>query len=454
MTIEQDFLTNWQQLPVKLLPTTKILVAFSGGADSTALVALLLSLPARLRPSITLAYFNHQLRTDSAAEETLVRQLAQHWQLPLQVGHWSNQQQTTEAAARQARYQFFATKMVQTHSQYLVTAHHGDDLLETILLRLVRSGASAELPGLRPVTPWQQWQILRPLLSLAKSTLLAYVQQQQLSFCEDYTNHTDQNLRNRLRHQVVPQLKAENQQALAHSQRFANELISLQELAQQQFAAVRATLQLKWQANELRGQLSAALGQLSRPAQQLFWQDLWQQYFPQQPDLKVHQLQALVQLTQTVAGEQQLDLGQQWQFVRHYQTFVFRQLSAQVTPAATAEFVPVHLNQWQVYQGRAVGVFTERPVAEDAEQVTVLALPTWPQQLIFRPAQLTDRLTLANGQHQLLRRRLINQKVPQEQRSALFVLEADKKVVWIANIYNYKLSNQRETAKIIYVLTK
>ncbi|WP_125768316.1 tRNA lysidine(34) synthetase TilS [Lapidilactobacillus wuchangensis] len=456
ITVEKTFLTSWQQLPVKLTAKTKILVAFSGGADSTALVALLQSLPVALRPEITLGYFNHQLRRDSADEEKLVRQLAKQWQLPLKVGTWAAGSKPTEAAARQARYQFLATVMQQTQNQFLVTAHHGDDLLETIILRLIRSGATTELPGLKPVTNWRQWQILRPLLPLAKNSLLAYVQQQRLPFCEDYTNHQDLTLRNRLRHQVVPQLKQENQQVLAHSQRFADELTALQEIAQRQFLALQADLQVKWDQAELQGQLNSELQQLSAAAQQLFWQALWQQYFPELPTLKVTQLQSLVQLTRTTAGEQQLDLLGGWQFVRHYQQFAFRQrLNTPNAPLqAASEPVALSLNQWQSYQHWQIGVFSALPDNVADYQVTELQLATWPRQLLLRPAALTDRLTLANGQHQTLRRRLINQKVPQERRLSLFVLEADKKVVWIANIYNYKLSNLGETAKIIYVLTK
>ncbi|MFD1410392.1 tRNA lysidine(34) synthetase TilS [Lapidilactobacillus gannanensis] len=454
MNLVDQFQISWQQLPVDLTRKKSVLVAFSGGADSTALVSLLLQLPASSRPQITLAYFNHQLRRDSVVEEQLVRQLATSWHLPLVVGQWSAaHKKDNEAAARQARYEFLARAMKQTASQFLVTAHHGDDLLETMLLRLTRSGASTEFPGLKPLTSWQNWQILRPLLPFAKRTLLAYVQQQQLAYCEDYTNAQDLTTRNRLRHQVVPQLKQENKQVLAHSQRFAQEIQALQELAGQQFSSLQAKLGLNWQQEQLHGRLSSELQHLSMTAQALFWQDLWQHYFKNLPALKAQQLQALVQATQTTAGEQVLTLVKNWQFVREYQTFVFRPLNQRSVGVALPT-VELTLNHWQDYQNQKIGVFTALPQAETVQQISRLQLAQWPKQLCLRPAQKSDQLTLANGHHQLLRRRLINQKIPQSQRSSLFALVADKKVIWIPNIYNYKLSNHRETAKIIYVLIK
>src|SRR5699024_4773308 len=120
-TLTQTFNQHWQQL----LPhgsKSKLILAFSGGVDSAVLLDLLIHLPETTRPNLSLAYFNHQLRADSDQEEQLVRQIAAAYQVPLHVGHWQHGQQTSEATARQARYDFLADVLQETAADGLITA--------------------------------------------------------------------------------------------------------------------------------------------------------------------------------------------------------------------------------------------------------------------------------------------------------------------------------------------
>lgn len=448
-SLVQQFALIYQKLDLNRQP---LVLAFSGGVDSTVLVDLCQQVDPQ--QSLTLAYFNHLLRADSAVEEQHVRAFAQERQLPLVVGHWQDQpEQVNEANARQARYQFLAQVLHQRKSTVLLTAHHGDDLLETVLLRLLRSGGLNELPGLQWQRPFQQGaRLVRPLLGFSKADLRIYASKRQLSYIEDQTNHRDFTVRNRLRQQVVPLLKAENPQVITHLNRFSDELATLKSLAHQQLQNVLKQAGIKKEANKIVGQLPPVT--LSATAWQLFWQLFWQTYLPQQPLPKQGLLQQLARLSQKPQGHHVLDLGQQWQFKQTYRNFtvMLPESEPQAAKVMRPPCIDVPLDKILQVDGRQFAVLSGVTADKTQKKTLPIALAHRPKSFTLRHAQNGDVLQLANGHHQPLRRYLINHKVPYKQRAKLWLLVADGQIIWLENYYHYKLFNESETARIIYVL--
>lgn len=459
-TLRQQFNQHWQQLletagVATITAKQKFVLAFSGGVDSVSLLDLLMQLPQQSRPTLSLAYFNHQLRVDSSQEEQLVRQIAAHYQLSLTVGHWQHDQQTSEAAARQARYEFLAEALQTTGANYLITAHHGDDLVETILLKLIRSGELNELPGLKNRTTFRDWQLWRPLLPFSKQALRDYATQQQLTYIEDTTNQLDFTPRNRLRHHVIPELKQENPQLLAHTYNFAEELVAQQKLAHQFLGLWYEKMTLEQKSGQISGTFPPV--ELDLMGWQLFWQDFIRTYLP---DLQMgdhQQLKQIAALTREPKGHHRVDLPNDWCFLQTYDHFTFKYFA----PQTTTEYEPHHkesyaltLNQWCQIGSQSIGVFTTLP--PDFEQATIsrLQVTQIPQQLLLRHRLPGDRLQLSSGHRQKLSRRQIDLKVPFDQRDQAWVVVGDQEILWVQNIYDYKLSNVTETAKIIYVLLK
>lgn len=158
---EQQF---WQ-------PAEKVVVATSTGVDSMVLLQLLTQLPMGLKPTIIVAHVNHELRAESTTEETYLRQYCEQQQLTLKVAHWpANAHPTTgiEAAARQFRYHFFESVMQTTGAKVLLTAHHGDDQLETLVMKLIRSGELHEMRGIQVSRPFGPGQLVRHYFHLVK----------------------------------------------------------------------------------------------------------------------------------------------------------------------------------------------------------------------------------------------------------------------------------------------
>lgn len=210
----------------------KLLVAVSAGPDSMALLDMLAHLRLSQGFSLAAAHLDHKLRADSWREQKVLANYCQTQAIPLVAGVWPQNMHPTkgiEAAAREFRYRFLIKKMRELDADYLLTAHHGDDLLENILLKFIRSGNPAEMNSLQAQSKMQGFKLLRPLLYFSKQELLAYDQKNQVPYVLDASNDKDDTQRNRLRHNVIPLLKKENPRLLAHANNFRKEMNAYQQ---------------------------------------------------------------------------------------------------------------------------------------------------------------------------------------------------------------------------------
>ena len=198
---------------LSFLPSDQpLLLGLSGGADSVALLHVLLQLGYH---NLILCHFNHQLRgTDSEADALFVKQLADSLQLPAEIdqedvqARASRDRLSLETAAREARYQFFARIAAKRQLTTLLLAHHADDQVETCFFNFLRGSGSAGLAGMLPISQrvieGTPLTIVRPFLQLSKEQLKKYLEQQQLLFCHDVSNDSLLPMRNRLRHRLFP----------------------------------------------------------------------------------------------------------------------------------------------------------------------------------------------------------------------------------------------------------
>ncbi len=188
----------------QIQPGDEIVCAVSGGADSVALLFALWLLREKLEISLSAAHFNHGLRgEESDRDAEFVRAFCGQYDIPLHMGaeRVTAGEKGLEAAARDARYAF-----LQSLPGKIATAHTADDNAETVLMHMVRGTGLKGLGGIAPV----RGNIIRPMLSVTRAEVLAFLEEYGLSHREDSSNHSDQFLRNRLRHHVMPLLRQEN----------------------------------------------------------------------------------------------------------------------------------------------------------------------------------------------------------------------------------------------------
>lgn len=193
-------------------PVLPLAVAFSGGADSTA---LLLACADRWPGQIVALHINHGLQTAATAFESHCRALCAQLQVPLRVQqvdarHTSGQ--SPEDAARQARYKAFSAlalaEPAQAAIKSIAIAQHADDQVETLLLALSRGAGLAGLSAMPAHWQREGLDFYRPLLSVSSADIRSWLAQRGAHFVEDPTNQDEQFTRNRIRARILPALQA------------------------------------------------------------------------------------------------------------------------------------------------------------------------------------------------------------------------------------------------------
>ena len=197
--IEQNFLQ---------LKDKKLLLAVSGGVDSMVLLDLFY----KLRFDICIVHCNFQLRgKESDADEMLVREICQDSYIPYFIESFDTLEFAKEnklsiqLAARKLRYDWFQ-EIISLGFDYVLTAHHLDDNVETFLINFTRGTGLEGLTGI----PAQNGNIIRPLLPFSREEIENYAQANQIQWREDSSNASDKYFRNKLRHNIVPTLKELN----------------------------------------------------------------------------------------------------------------------------------------------------------------------------------------------------------------------------------------------------
>jgi tRNA(Ile)-lysidine synthase len=181
----------------------RVLVALSGGADSVALLSLLI----QLGVDVVVVHCNFNLRGEESDEdEVFVKELCENLNVRIycksfETTSYANEEGISiEMAARELRYGWFYELLEQEQLDYIATGHHQDDKVETFFLNLVRGTGIKGLSGMKPV----YGKVIRPLLGFTRSEIVAYCQQRGLSFRTDSSNLESVYLRNKIRNEILP----------------------------------------------------------------------------------------------------------------------------------------------------------------------------------------------------------------------------------------------------------
>lgn len=221
-----DFLQN----TLKLKDGDTIVIGNSTGPDSMALMHILLCLKEKLNIKIICAHVNHNLREQSKEEEEFIIDFCKKNNVPLEhmkIEKYGDDNFHNEA--RTIRYNFFEEVIKKYNANYLMTAHHGDDLIETILMRIVRGSSLKGYAGFRPLINKDNYKLVRPLIFVTKAELEKYDNDNNVKYYIDKSNFKDKYTRNRYRKTVLPFLKTEDKKVHEKFLKFSNLLSSYDE---------------------------------------------------------------------------------------------------------------------------------------------------------------------------------------------------------------------------------
>ena len=404
---EQDFLNHFIQRKF-FNKHSKVLLALSGGLDSMFLFQLLSKYQNKLGIELILAHVNHQQRIESDWEEKELRKLASQAGLPIYITNFSDK--FSEARARNFRYEFFKEVMEETGATALVTAHHADDQVETIFMRLIRGSRLRYLSGIKEKQLVGDIEIIRPLLHFHKKDF------PPIFHFDDKTNNENNYFRNRTRNLYLPELEKENPC-------FRDAILDL--------------------GNEVR-YYELAISELSKDVdvedlEQLFTfsqstqKVLLQNYISRFPDLNLTKAQ-FEEVRQILANKSQYHhpLKNGYELIKEYKQFRICKISPQADEKEN-ELVLHYLNQVS-YLGHlfSFGI----PLEGDSVQQISVSRET---SIHVRHRKSGDFI-IKNGHRKILRRLFIDLKIPIEKRKSALIIEQFGKIVSILGIATSDLS--------------
>lgn len=190
----------------QLLAPGKYVIAVSGGVDSVALLNMLVGTKG---VDLIVAHYDHGIRNNSSRDRYFAQWLAESYGLAFECEEGKLGPGASEAFAREKRYEFLRRIKDKRGAKAIVTAHHEDDVLETIVLNMLRGTSRKGLSSLD-----SRDDVLRPLLHMSKQEILDYAQKNNLVWHEDETNADERYLRNWVRHKIISNLNASNRKKL------------------------------------------------------------------------------------------------------------------------------------------------------------------------------------------------------------------------------------------------
>ncbi len=217
ISIEKDFTFHNNDI---------IVIGCSSGPDSMALVDCLLKIREKYHLSLIVAHVNHNIRKQSMEEEKFLKDYCIQNNIYFEgmiIEHYGDDNFHNEA--RNIRYQFFDNIVNKYKANYLMTAHHGDDLVETILMRITRGSNLGGYSGFKKIVDMGHYKIVRPLIRYTKKELEEYDIRNHVKYYIDDSNSKDTYTRNRYRKYILPFLKEEEKDVHLKYLKFSNTLM-------------------------------------------------------------------------------------------------------------------------------------------------------------------------------------------------------------------------------------
>lgn len=431
-------------------PDDKLLIACSGGVDSMALLSFFQRFRHYFQVEIAAAHVDHMLRGDVSAQDRLfVEQYCRDFEIPVYscaipiADIYEQEGGNTQAICRRERYRFFEQLMQELGFTKLVTAHHADDQLESMLMALTKASSLNGLKGILPIRSFAQQFVIRPFLAVTKAQIGEYLHNEGLTYREDASNAKDVYTRNRFRHHIVPLFKQENASVSEHAVQISQQLVEddflLMELAQERFFRLFERIDTncyKVLVSKLQSEPLAL--------QRRFILILLNYLYNDSNTIQSYTLcTTILALFDTSDGSRSVDLPENFIARRHYDEVVFEQ-KRENTSLAPQQLT---FNRWYTFGHIRVFVGELAQCDEAFLQqhqpkyftASSMALP-----LVVRAPKKGDRLALQGMQQKKKVSRLfIDDKIPFVKRAnwPLVVDSNDEPVALLAVRVNNKFSN-------------
>ncbi len=422
------FMEQWHMVP----DNKKILVGFSGGADSLCLMEILRELSPYYELSLYAVHVHHGLRGENADQDAaFVESYCRKYEIPCRIFHVSaakearEQKISVEEAGRNLRYRLFDRMKKEWGTGAIAVAHHQNDQAETVLFQMARGSSLTGAGGIRPVNEG----IIRPLLCVSKKEILSYLEQKKMTWREDESNADTTYTRNCIRHMILPLLEEKVNAGTAEH------IADLALMLQQTEKYLRTVEDTIWNDVVRKREDGVFLSEALLDEPELFHQRLI---------LRAVEVQA--------GGRKDVTA----EHIRSVTRLFFVSCGKKIC-------LPCGIIAWKEKEGICIGRQPDRKQGDEALELTVpgcfafeknrIELCIKPQNPAKIPEntytkwfdydKIKNRLTLRKrrpedvitiddaGHHKKLNRFMIDRKIPQHIRDSLWVLADGSSVVWL-----------------------
>ena len=436
-------------------PEDTIVAGISGGADSVCLLFILLEIRLRIPFSLQAVHINHGIRADAAEDARYVRELCAGNNIPFFLVQENVREQakahrrSEEEEGRILRYEAFE-KVLGSQKGRIAVAHNSNDRAETMLFHLFRGTGLRGMSGIPPVNG----RIIRPLLCVTRNEIETWLKEQNIPFCLDSTNASDDYARNRIRHHILPYAENEiSHGALAHMNQAADQLLMAEAfLCRQTVSAMERCLQTKDAPHKVLIHIPAFLKEDEYLRGRILLNALELAAGSRKDITMTHISNALALLRGSGSAEIHLPYG--LTVYRKYDLGII-QRKEKITPACCEQnafeiTIPCELVLPRL--GRVEFTVFKRDYSQIIPQKTYTKWFDYDKitsAVVFRTRQAGDYLTI---NHSLGRKSLqdyfVNQKVPKQERPYIYLLAENSHVIWIPGFRiseYYKVGENTET---------
>lgn len=408
-----------------------VITATSGGPDSMALLSLLIKLSKTKKITIICAHVNHNLRKESQEEAIMVEKYANENNLifeKMEINHYKG---NTENYARTQRYNFFEKLIKKYNATYLLTAHHGDDLTETILMRMVRGSSLKGYSGFQEITDKETYKIYRPLITKTKDELLNYVKTNNIPYAVDKTNFSEEYTRNRYRLNILPILKKENKSVHLKFLKFSETLKLYDDHINKE---ANEKLNKVYQNNNLNLKLFENEDELIK--RKILYQILNNLYYKNISLITDNHVELILNIIESSRPNLKINLPSKVLVIKNYQNLYFTQNTEIKSYSFTFEDKVILPNDKILIKEET----------EDTSNYTIrlnskeLSLP-----LIVRTRQNGDKMEIKNlNGHKKIKDIFIDEKISESDRNNWPILtDQNNQIIWLPGLKKSKFDKQK-----------
>ncbi|MET3507946.1 tRNA lysidine(34) synthetase TilS [Halalkalibacter oceani] len=428
-----------------------IIVAVSGGPDSIALLDFLWKERTRYSIDVRACHVHHQLRDVEADEdEAYIRQFCQKRRIPLYSKRVDVKKYAmasgdgTQVAARKLRYEWFSELLSEMPNSKLATGHHGDDQTETMLMQMIRGGLPIRAYGIPAVRKLGDGVVIRPFLGITKEMIEHYCKQHGLSARYDSSNRARTYTRNRIRQDVLPVLKRENQQVHTHMQRWQEWMNDDQQWLQQQ--AEESLSSIIIEKSERNVTIScAALLSVALPLQRrLIHLILNYLYGKNSPSITSIHIEQVLELMNQDNPSWDYHLSRSFIVRREYDFCHFS--GAQENTLEEQEHILSVPGRIEFADWVLEAYITEDAAFTEAENEIVLDKKALAEPLLIRKRQPSDRIACRGMEGtKKVGRLFIDRKIPKQERENWPILvDGNGEVLWVPYLHRTRVAQAED----------